>query len=129
MYQPDMIVVDSTPVNQRVRTLNLAYLKTISCILKILIIVSVYDFWCCWFKKFIRTNYKISLICGTFSASFRYGYWFETKYYNFVSITGILYQALAICLNFFSVTDRFNKIPWNWIVSGLYITLTYLESF
>lgn len=55
------------------------------------------------------------LIAGAISVSVRYDYWSTSRYYNFVAVTGIVIAVIVTLLYVFRITDRFEKIPWNFI--------------
>lgn len=98
MYQPNSEIVESSSMQNRMSTLNPGYFKSIFCIIKFLLIVT--------------------LFCGCFSASFTYSYFLETKYYNFVAIIGIIYQFVFILLNLFKCPERFPNVPFMFIEIG-----------
>jgi len=60
-------------------------------------------------------------IAGAISVSVVYDNWSTTRYYDFVAVTGIVIALLSIILNVLRVTERFESIPWNFIVRFYFI--------
>lgn len=58
---------------------------------------------------------KLMLIAGAISVSVRYDYWSTSRYYNFVAVTGIVIAVIVTLLYALRITERFEKIPWNFI--------------
>ena len=40
----------------------------------------------------------------------------QARYFQFVSITGIVIALIFMFLNFVNLVDKFRKVPWNLIV-------------
>ena len=56
-------------------------------------------------------------IAGVISASVVYSSWGSSQYYNFVVISGMVLASISILLNFVRVVEKFERIPWNFVVS------------
>ena len=88
------------------KMLNLPYLVTFLFILKAAIILME--------------------VCGAISVSVKYDYRSYSRYYNFVAVTGIVVAILSILLNLLNIVNKFSKIPWNLMVTHLYLNQLYI---
>lgn len=65
---------------------------------------------------------------GAISVSIWYASWGESRYYNFVAVTGIVVAFISIVLNFTDLTGKLPKIPWNVIVSPVRVNSKFSNS-
>lgn len=61
----------------------------------------------------IKVGTIIVLTGGAIAVSIWYASWGESRYYNFVAVTGIVVALISIVLNFTDLTGKLPKIPWN----------------